>query len=187
MLQRKKKAAGDWWVCKVWVGGVWEWSGECCWLHSYSCEVIGAWQCLKEPGSFRADRVVSQSGQKPATKWVNFFLSSLNELPSKELSLGSHTGTCAVTEMAWWWQTLSSSVVALVWSSVQEMWLHLLTAWGGDLWWTPCKKPQCQLGLEEAAFPAFGSDISLMPAWIKPRLVFSRLGSIASVIRNYLK
>lgn len=39
----------------------------------YSFTVIavksfGAWQCLKEPGSFRADRVVSQNAQKPATK-----------------------------------------------------------------------------------------------------------------------
>lgn len=40
---------------------------------AYGCTVravksFGAWQCLKEPGSLRADRVVSQNGQKPATK-----------------------------------------------------------------------------------------------------------------------
>lgn len=138
---KKKKKGSRWLISLQSLSGRYESEVE----SAADCTVVavksfGAWQCLKEPGSFRADRVVSQSGQKPATKRVNFFLSSLNEMPSQEWSLGSHVGTCAVTEMVWGWQTLISSFTALVWSSrKQEMLLHPLTQWGGGLWWTPCK------------------------------------------------
>lgn len=54
-------AGFEWEVCESEVG-----SAAGC--RATAVKSFGAWQCLKEPGSFRADRVVSQSGQKPATK-----------------------------------------------------------------------------------------------------------------------